>query len=180
MQSQGYQVSLSGLSHWKTLGEFHWLNTEGICANVRLLSVRGLWKTEKLSGVLHLSCCRMPHSFAKQVLVITRYYLPIYTSLHLNKTLKRKDLRQEICFVQAPSKFNRTPIWVTLGTEMRDEQLQEATATLSPHTHTHIPYPREKALINLLIKWKLFALNHHTHSSLSLLPSKCVVLQLSL
>lgn len=138
MQSQGYRVVLKGLSHWrKALDEFHWVKTEGISANIRLVSLRELWETEKLLGVLHVSCCQMPHSFARQVLVTTRYYLPIYTSLHLNKTLKRKDLRQEICFVQAPSKFNRNPIWVTLGTEMCDEQLQEAAETLSLHAHIY-------------------------------------------
>jgi len=121
----------------ETLDEFHWAKAEGIRANARLLSLQGRWETEKLLGVLHLLCCRMPHSFARQVLVITCYYLPIYTSLHFNKTLKRKDLRQEICFVQAPSKFNRNPIWVTLGTEMHDEQLQEAAETLSAHTHIY-------------------------------------------
>lgn len=138
MRSPGFQVASNGLSHWeKRLDEFHWLKFEGICANVRLFSQSGRWETEKLFGVLHLLCRRTPHSFARQVLVTTRYYLPIYTSLHLNKTLKRKDLRQEICFVQGPSKFNRNPIWVTLGTEMCDEQLQEAAETLSPHTHIY-------------------------------------------
>lgn len=115
----------------------------------------------------------------KASFVITLLFVHWYF-ITLNKTPKKKDLRQEICFVQAPSKLNRNPIWVTLGTEMREEQQQEPEETFS--THTYIPYPGEKALINPLIKLKLFALNYHTHFSFSVLPiggsSQCIVLQL--
>lgn len=128
-----------------------------------------------------MSCPWMPRSFEKQPPAITCYYLLIYTSLHLNKTLKRKGPRQEICFVEAPSKLSGASSESHLEQGHADEQLREAAEILS----TLMPCPGEEALINLLIKLKLFALSSSTHVlPFSLLPagssSERLVLQLSL
>lgn len=181
VQSRGSQKFLHGLSHCKELLRSF---AEGICANIRSLSLRGHRETEKLSGALQLSVpldatfiCKA--SSCRYLLLFAHLY---FITFKQNPEEKRSPTGNLFCRgsqqVQWEPHLSHT--WNRNALMNSYRRLQKNFL----RTHAHIPCPGEEALINLLIKLKLFALSYHTRSSLSLFPagssSECLVLQLLL